>query len=54
MDTVRVTPRDDNIEVEIKGEIGRMTNLAQGKTEQNQCSVKVVAGAGFEPATFRL
>jgi hypothetical protein len=31
-----------------------MTNLAEGRTEQNQCSVKVVAGAGFEPTTFRL
>jgi site-specific DNA recombinase len=54
IEAVTVLPTEDGWEVEVKGEIGRMTNLAEGKTEQNQCSVKVVAGAGFEPTTFRL
>jgi len=51
---VRVTSKGNGWEVEIKSEVGRMANLAEGKTERNQCSVKVVAGAGFEPTTFRL
>ena len=54
IDTVSVSPMKNGWEVKIKGEVGRMVNLAEGKTEQNQCSVKVVAGVGFEPTTFRL
>jgi len=45
IEAVTVLPTGAGWEVEVKGEIGRMTNLAEGKTEQNQCSVKVVAGA---------
>jgi hypothetical protein len=45
IEAVTVLPTENRWEVEIKGEIGRMTNLAEGKAEQNQCSVKVVAGA---------
>lgn len=45
IEAVTVLPTENGWEVEVKGEIGRMTNLAEGKTEQNQCSVKVVAGA---------
>ena len=45
IEAVTVLPTENGWEVEVKGEIGRMTNLAEGKTEQNHCSVKVVAGA---------
>jgi site-specific DNA recombinase len=44
IDEVKVSPTENGWDVEIKGEVGRMVNLAEGKTEQNQCSVKVVAG----------
>ena len=54
IEAVTIFPTENGWEVEIKGEIGRMTNLAEGRTEQNQCSVKVVAGAEFEQTTFRL
>ncbi len=54
IEEVKVSPTENGWDVEIKGEVGRMVNLAEGKTEQNQCSVKVVAGRGFEPLTFRL
>ncbi len=44
IDTIRVASTERGWMVEIKGEVGRMVNLAEGKTEQNRCSVKVVAG----------
>lgn len=53
IDTVSVSPMKNGWEVKIKGEVGRMVNLAEGKTEQNQCSVKVVAGA-CNPRQFAL
>lgn len=42
--TVTVASTETGWDVEIKSEVDRMINLAGGKTEQNQCSVKVVAG----------
>jgi len=49
-------------EIALTGDIGRMVELSLGGDssrkaafdEKTACSVKVVAGAGFEPATFRL
>ena len=55
-----------SFEVELEGEIAAMVALAQGAERSKAArhgaavpdafrrSVKVVAGAGFEPATFRL
>jgi hypothetical protein len=43
--------------IELVGAIARMVALGNKKAalgEAAACSVKVVAGAGFEPATFRL
>jgi hypothetical protein len=45
--------------VEIVGELVNMVELdldakQAALSEEAACSVKVVAGAGFEPATFRL
>jgi hypothetical protein len=54
IDVVSVAPSQEGIDVEVRGEISKLIRLADQKTEQNQCSVKVVAGAGFEPTTFRL
>lgn len=45
IESVTVVPTENGREAEVKGEIGRLTNVAEGKTEQNQCSVKVVTGA---------
>jgi site-specific DNA recombinase len=59
-------PREDGFTVELVGEIANMVSLAlrpdtkkaaSGETavpDGFRRSVKVVAGAGFEPATFRL
>ena len=62
IDRIVVQPAGDEIAIEITGEIARMVELGlEGRTskqavldERTACSVKVVAGAGFEPATFRL
>ncbi len=67
IECVRVRYTHDGLEVELIGEIVNMVDLAQsgarnGKAASNETaipssyrsSVKVVAGAGFEPATFRL
>ena len=55
---------DDGLEVELVGEIAKMVHLAQNSNESSPISgavheefvrsVKVVAGVGFEPTTFRL
>ena len=53
---VTIHERVDGTTVELEAVITAMIELAQpeaGKS-MDQCSVKVVAGAGFEPATFRL
>ena len=62
IDRIVIQPAGDETEIEITGEIARMVELGlEGRTskqaaldERTACSVKVVAGAGFEPATFRL
>ena len=51
IDAVVVSPTATGSEVQVKGEIGRLVRFANPKTQQNQCSVKVVAGEGFEPPT---
>ncbi len=53
----RVTVLDDptGITLDLEGAITAMIDLAQPLAREVDCSsVKVVAGAGFEPATFRL
>ena len=58
---------DDTLEISLVGDLARMVHLAQQPSEDNEnspiagavheefaCSVKVVAGTGFEPVTFRL
>jgi site-specific DNA recombinase len=61
--TFRLTA-DDALEIELVGDLARMVHLAQNSSENSPiagavheefaCSVKVVAGVGFEPTTFRL
>ncbi len=67
VESINVRNLDDGIEIELVGEIANMIEVAQtadlkGKAASEEAaslknytsSVKVVAGAGFEPATFRL
>jgi site-specific DNA recombinase len=59
IERVVVHPAEDGLQVEIVGEIVKMVELGLDAKqavlgEEAAGSVKVVAGAGFEPATFRL
>lgn len=66
IDRVVVTPASAGPEIELIGEIAAMIGLASGAERRQAgtvvpaghdlfvCSVKVVAGVGFEPTTFRL
>jgi site-specific DNA recombinase len=67
IDSISVRRNDDDIEIELVGEITNMIEVAQtadlkGKAASEEAatlknyrgSVKVVAGTGFEPVTFRL
>jgi len=54
---IRVGARGDGFEIELVGEIANMVRLSAGESlekEPYRSSVKVVAGVGFEPTTFRL
>jgi site-specific DNA recombinase len=52
---VVISPRDSgSFEVELVGEITKMLALPDGRASFDDSSVKVVAGVGFEPTTFRL
>ena len=59
IERVVVHPGEDGPQIELVGEIVRMVELGLDAKQaalpgEAACSVKVVAGAGFEPATFRL
>src|SRR5919106_1370572 len=59
IERVVIHPAEDGLQVEIVGEIVKMVELGldakqAALPQEAACSVKVVAGAGFEPATFRL
>ena len=67
IEVIKVRNLDDGIEIELVGEIANMVELAQSTAQKGKAaseeaaslrhyrsSVKVVAGAGFEPTTFRL
>ncbi len=53
--TLIPTGKRGKVDIEIHGHLAAMMQLAQGKPlSDHTTAVKVVAGAGFEPATFRL
>jgi len=58
IERVELRPMERDWEIELTGAIAPMVALATGNEnfvrEPFASSVKVVAGAGFEPATFRL
>ncbi|MBT7612256.1 MAG: recombinase family protein [Rhodospirillaceae bacterium] len=58
IERVEMQPTDDGYEITLVGEIAHMISLSpeiSGKeADQIPSSVKVVAGVGFEPTTFRL
>jgi site-specific DNA recombinase len=56
VDHVSIGPADNGLEIEIVGEVAKMVELSleANLDERLIRSVKVVAGVGFEPTTFRL
>ena len=62
IERIELQPIEDGFEIELTGEIAHMVALSLDPThakkaafdEKTACSVKVVAGTGFEPVTFRL
>ena len=54
--TVTIHEVEDGVRIDLKGAITALIGLAQPGAEAvlNGGSVKVVAGVGFEPTTFRL
>ena len=59
IEAVVVTPHPDRFDVDVVGEIGAILALVDGKQKLPDAghpgsSLSVVAGAGFEPAAFRL
>ena len=58
IERVAIGAVEDGITIELVGEIANMVGLSSGpegrKIGPYRSSVKVVAGVGFEPTTFRL
>ena len=56
IDEVRLVPEDRELKIELFGELGALFALANEHPRSKETGVQVtmVAGAGFEPATFRL
>ncbi len=59
IDAIRVMPEDEGNAIEIVGELGALLQLASGSKNAASIgeaarSIKLVAGRGFEPLTFRL
>ena len=61
LDRIELTPNDQGrLEIDLYGDLAGILTLAANKDRPLEASdpsvqqVKVVAGAGFEPATFRL
>lgn len=62
IERIELLPIEDGFEIELTGAIAHMVALSLDQPdtkkavfdEKTACSVKVVAGTGFEPVTFRL
>ena len=60
IDEVRLTPENGELSITLSGELAGILSLCDSKKkpassyEERAKQVKMVAGAGFEPATFRL
>ena len=60
IERIELTPKEGRLEIDLKGDLAGILTLAANKdrplneSDPSVQQVKVVAGAGFEPATFRL
>jgi hypothetical protein len=53
VEQIRLTPRDGVLAIDVKGNLAAMLGAASPR-EDWQRQITLVAGAGFEPATFGL
>ncbi|MYM57560.1 hypothetical protein [Thalassovita mangrovi] len=55
---IRLIPENGDLAIELFGELAGLLALSGSKNDESRpgaaCSTVLVAGAGFEPATFRL
>ena len=62
IETLVLTPEGGDLAIDLRGELGSMLSLCAGAETQKASAVvteealqiKMVAGTGFEPVTFRL
>jgi site-specific DNA recombinase len=60
IEQARIVPTDSEVTIELKGELAGILVLAEGAKqcsggpEERALQIKMVAGVGFEPTTFRL
>ena len=60
IEAVRLVPEEGKLRIEIYGELGALISLGQEHKNKHPgedpsgVQITLVAGAGFEPATFRL
>jgi hypothetical protein len=60
IETIRLVPFNGRLKIELFGELAALLNLGMARKNEHpldnskRVQVTVVAGAGFEPATFRL
>ena len=56
IEEIRLVPEGGKLRVELYGELAALLNLANKHPRSKEAGVQItlVAGAGFEPATFRL
>jgi site-specific DNA recombinase len=58
VETITLIPEDGALRIEVRGELAASLRMGQGAVGENAddlaVQIKMVAGAGFEPAAFRL
>jgi site-specific DNA recombinase len=61
VETITLVPEDGHLRIVVRGELGAILQLASGAqaaragdAREMAEQIKMVAGAGFEPAAFRL
>ena len=60
IEEVRLTPEEGQLQIELRGDLAGILALSeagakgQASPEAKALQIKLVAGAGFEPTTFRL
>jgi site-specific DNA recombinase len=60
IDAIILTPADGKLEIELRGDLAGILAMSEAKQahtfspKEKALQIKMVAGVGFEPTTFRL